>query len=80
MATKSGQTAAGDLMGSEKEAHPLFIFLPWIVYKIYPPELKSSPDVAIRAGVVRRRSGRRVERLPLAKLADAPGTRGAALG
>ena len=27
----------------------LFILLPWIVYKIYPPELKSSPDVPIWA-------------------------------
>jgi L-tartrate/succinate antiporter len=28
----------------------LFIFVPFLVYKIYPPELKSSPDVPVWAG------------------------------
>lgn len=28
----------------------LFVFLPWIVYKIYPPELKSSPEVPVLGG------------------------------
>jgi L-tartrate/succinate antiporter len=27
----------------------LFAFLPWLIYKIYPPELKSSPDVPLWA-------------------------------
>ena len=36
----------------------LFIFLPWIVYKIYPPELKSSPDVPIWAGEELKKMGR----------------------
>ena len=36
----------------------LFIFLPWLVYKIYPPELKSSPDVPIWAGEELKKMGR----------------------
>jgi L-tartrate/succinate antiporter len=36
----------------------LFVFLPWIVYKIYPPELKSSPDVPIWAGEELKKMGR----------------------
>jgi L-tartrate/succinate antiporter len=28
----------------------LFVFLPWLVYKIYPPEIKSSPEVPLWAG------------------------------
>jgi L-tartrate/succinate antiporter len=36
----------------------LFIFLPLIVYKIYPPELKSSPDVPIWAGEELKKMGR----------------------
>ena len=35
----------------------LFVFLPWIVYKIYPPELKSSPDVPIWAGEELKKMG-----------------------
>ncbi len=36
----------------------LFVFLPWIVYKIYPPELKSSPDVPVWAGEELKKMGR----------------------
>ena len=36
----------------------LFVFLPWIVYKIYPPELKSSPDVPIWAAEELKKMGR----------------------
>jgi L-tartrate/succinate antiporter len=36
----------------------LFVLLPWIVYKIYPPELKSSPDVPIWAGAELKKMGR----------------------
>jgi len=36
----------------------LFVFLPWLVYKIYPPELKSSPDVPIWAGEELKKMGR----------------------
>jgi len=36
----------------------LFIFLPWLVYKIYPPELKSSPDVPVWAGEELKKMGR----------------------
>jgi L-tartrate/succinate antiporter len=36
----------------------LFICLPWFVYKIYPPELKSSPDVPIWAGEELKKMGR----------------------
>ena len=36
----------------------LFIFLPWLVYKIYPPELKSSPDVPIWAAKELKAMGR----------------------
>ena len=36
----------------------LFVCLPWLVYKIYPPELKSSPDVPIWAGEELKRMGR----------------------
>ena len=36
----------------------LFICLPWLVYKIYPPELKSSPDVPVWAGEELKKMGR----------------------
>ena len=36
----------------------LFVFLPWLVYKIYPPELKSSPDVPIWAAKELKEMGR----------------------
>lgn len=36
----------------------LFIFLPLIVYVIYPPELKSSPDVPVWAGEELKKMGR----------------------
>jgi len=36
----------------------LFIFLPLIVYKIYPPEIKSSPDVPVWAGNELNKMGR----------------------
>jgi len=35
----------------------LFIFLPLIIYKIYPPELKSSPDVPVWAAEELKRMG-----------------------
>src|SRR5512132_4100379 len=36
----------------------LFVVLPWLVYKIYPPELKSSPDVPVWAGEELKKMGR----------------------
>ena len=36
----------------------LFVLLPWVVYKIYPPELKSSPDVPIWAREELKKMGR----------------------
>lgn len=36
----------------------LFVFLPWIVYKIYPPEIKSSPEVPVWAGEELKKMGR----------------------
>src|ERR1043166_9349534 len=36
----------------------LFIFLPLLVYKIYPPELKSSPDVPLWAAAELKKMGR----------------------
>jgi len=36
----------------------LFVFLPLIVYKIYPPELKSSPDVPVWAAEELKKMGR----------------------
>ena len=36
----------------------LFVFLPLFVYKIYPPELKSSPDVPVWAGEELKKMGR----------------------
>jgi di/tricarboxylate transporter len=43
----------------------LFIFLPLMVYKIYPPELKSSPDVPIWAGEeLKKWAGLASERFP----------------
>jgi L-tartrate/succinate antiporter len=36
----------------------LFVFLPLIVYKIYPPEVKSSPDVPVWAGNELNKMGR----------------------
>jgi anion transporter len=36
----------------------LFIFLPLIVYKVYPPELKSSPDVPVWAAGELKKMGR----------------------
>jgi L-tartrate/succinate antiporter len=36
----------------------LFVGLPWLVYKIYPPELKSSPDVPVWAGEELKKMGR----------------------
>lgn len=48
----------------------LFVFLPWIVYKIYPPELKSSPDVPIWAGEELKKMGRvSVKEIAMALLA-----------
>ena len=35
----------------------LFVFLPWIVYKIYPPELKSSQDVPVWAAAELKKMG-----------------------
>jgi L-tartrate/succinate antiporter len=36
----------------------LFIVLPWIVYKVYPPEIKNSPDVPIWASEELKKMGR----------------------
>jgi len=36
----------------------LFILLPWLVYKIYPPEIKSSPDVPVWAANELKSMGR----------------------
>lgn len=36
----------------------LFVLLPWLVYKIYPPELKSSPDVPVWAAAELSKMGR----------------------
>ena len=36
----------------------LFVLLPLFVYKIYPPELKSSPDVPVWAGEELKKMGR----------------------
>jgi Sodium:sulfate symporter transmembrane region len=36
----------------------LFVFLPLFVYKIYPTELKSSPDVSVWAGEELKKMGR----------------------
>jgi L-tartrate/succinate antiporter len=48
----------------------LFVLLPWLVYKIYPPELKSSPDVPIWAGEELKKMGRiSVKEIAMALLA-----------
>ena len=36
----------------------MFVFLPWLVYKIYPPEIKSSPEVPVWAGEELKKMGR----------------------
>ena len=36
----------------------LLVFLPWLVYKIYPPELKSSPEVPVWAAKELNEMGR----------------------
>ena len=36
----------------------IFVFLPWLVYKIYPPEIKSSPEVPVWAGEELKKMGR----------------------
>lgn len=48
----------------------LFIFLPLIVYKVYPPEVKSSPDVPVWAASELKKMGRvTVKELGMAVLA-----------
>ena len=57
-------------MGIAPVGIALFIFLPLIVYKIYPPELKSSPDVPGWAGSELSKMGRiKVKEIGMAVLA-----------